>query len=208
MYEKELAQFAFYKQMSADDRKLLCDTVIKKEFGKGQIMVGDNERCNGIPLVISGMLRLFRISDKGREMTLYRIGQGELCILAAVCTMGDVAYDFSIEAEKESDVLTIPPDIFSQLMNKSNSFKTYIFNALAQKLIYSIETIEMLIFVSIEERIMEYVLSNADKNGELKITHEKLAIDLGSSREVITRQLKKMADKNMLSLGRGKIILK
>lgn len=208
MYEKELAKFAFYKQMHAADQKLLCDTVLKKELDKGQIMVGDNERCNGIPLVVSGTLRLFRISNKGREMTLYRISRGELCVLAAVCAMGDVAYNFSIEAEQDSAILTVPPDIFTQLMSESDPFKTYVFNALAQKLIKSIDTIEMLIFVSIEERIMEYVIDNADKNGELKITHEKLAIDLGSSREVITRQLKKMADKNMLSLGRGKIILK
>jgi CRP/FNR family transcriptional regulator len=69
------------------------------------------------------------------------------------------------------------------------------------------ETIEMLLFVSIEERILEYLKQNADEAGEVKTTHEKMAIDLGSSREVITRQLKKMADKKLLSLERGKIIL-
>jgi len=207
MYEKDLRQFAFYGRMSEADQKLLRDTVLRKELEKGQIIFGDNQSCTGIPLVAKGTLRLFRISDKGREMTLYRVTKGEMCILAAVCAMGDVEYDFSIEAEEDAVLETVPPDVFRKLMNESEVFKTYVFNTLAEKLILSIETIEMLIFVSIEDRIMEYVLDNADASGVLKITHEKLAIDLGSSREVITRQLKKMADKNMLSLSRGKIIL-
>ncbi len=208
MTENLLNKFSFYEKMSDKDRALLRDTVLRKELNKGQILMGDNQRCNGIPLIVKGTLRLFRISDKGREMTLYRIKEGELCILAAVCTMGDVEYDFSTEAEKDSVLLSIPPDIFKELFAKSEVFKTYIFNTLAQKLIMSIETIEMLIFDSIEDRILEYLQKNADGSGAVKTTHEKMAIDLGSSREVITRQLKKMSQKDLLFLSRGKIILK
>lgn len=101
----------------------------------------------------------------------------------------------------------ISPEIFRELFSRSEAFKKYVFNALAQKLIMSMETIEMLIFISIEERIMEYLKQNAGDKGEVKTTHEKMAIDLGSSREVITRQLKKMAEKGLIKLGRGKIIL-
>jgi CRP/FNR family transcriptional regulator len=140
-------------------------------------------------------------------VTLYRINGGEVCILAAVCAMGEVEYNFSIEAEKDSTIYMISPEVFRELFSRSEAFKKYVFNALAQKLIMSMETIEMLIFISIEERIMEYLKQNADDRGEVKTTHEKMAIDLGSSREVITRQLKKMAEKGMIRLGRGKIIL-
>ncbi len=203
-----LEMFEFYTKMSEADKKLLRETAIKKELGKGQIMVGDNNRCNGVPLITKGSLRLFRISDKGREVTLYRISGGEVCILAAVCAMGDVEYDFSIEAEKDSTIYMISPDVFRDLFSRSEAFKKYVFNALAQKLIMSMETIEMLIFISIEDRILEYLKQNAGDKGEIKTTHEKMAIDLGSSREVITRQLKKMAEKNIIRLERGKIILK
>lgn len=208
MKQSDFWQFPFFKDMDEEDKNLLVNGVIRKELDQGQIMVGDNQRCTGIPLLLKGTLRVFRISDKGREMTLYRINQGELCILAAVCAMGDVEYDFSIEAQTESKIANIPPDVFKELLYKSEVFKTYIFNTLAQKLIMSIETIEMLIFVSIEDRIIEYLQENANERGEVITTHEKMAIDLGSSREVITRQLKKMADKQKLQLKRGKIILK
>lgn len=203
-----LEKFEFYLKMSEADKRLLRDTAMRKQLDKGQIMTGDNSRCFGVPLVVKGGLRFFRVSDKGREVTLYRIGEGEMCILAAVCAMGDVEYDFSIEAEKESSLLVMSPEVFRELFGKSEAFKTYVFNALAEKLITSMETIEMLIFISIEERILDYVKQNANDKGELKTTHEKMAVDLGSSREVITRQLKKMAEKSMLKLERGKIILK
>ena len=72
-------------------------------------MTGDNNRCNGVPMVMKGQLRLFRISDKGREITLYRINEGEMCILAAVCAMGNVEYDFLIEAESDSVLRILRP---------------------------------------------------------------------------------------------------
>lgn len=199
--------FDFYLKMNEPDKELLRDTAVKRDLDCGQIMIGDNNRCNGVPLVTRGSLRLFRISDKGREVTLYRIGAGEVCILAAVCAMGDVEYNFSIEAEKDSTIYIISPDVFRDLFSRSEAFKKYVFNALAQKLIMSMETIEMLIFISIEERILEYLKQNSDDKGEVVTTHERMAIDLGSSREVITRQLKKMADKHMIRLERGKIFL-
>ena len=201
-------RFSFYPDMDEADKRLLRESVIRKDMEKGQIMMGDHNRCIGIPMVMKGRLRLFRLSDKGREMTLYRVNVGELCILAGVCALGSVQYDFTVEAEHDSVLATIPPETFKELLYRSEPFRTYVFGALAQKLIGSIETIEMLIFNSIEERIMAYLQRHAGASGEIKITHEKMAVELGSSREVITRQLKKMADKNLIELKRGRIVVK
>ncbi|MDD5017793.1 MAG: Crp/Fnr family transcriptional regulator [Eubacteriales bacterium] len=200
-------KFPFYTGMNDAHKLLLHDGAVKKQLAKGQILMGDNDHCNGIPLVIKGRLRLFRISSKGREMTLYKINEGELCILAAVCAMGNIKYDFSLEAEEDSLLANLSADVFKDLLQKSEPFKTYVFNTLAEKLLQAIDTIEMVAFVSIEERILEYLAENSNDLGEVKTTHEKMAIDLGSSREVISRQLKKMAEKNMLTINRGKIIL-
>lgn len=201
-------RFPFYEGMSEEDKKLLRESVMRKNISEGQIMMGDNNRCNGIPMVMKGRLRLFRISEKGREMTIYRISEGELCLLAGVCAMGNTEYDFSIQAEKDSVIANLLPDTFKELIYRCDSFRTYVFNALAQRLILSIETIEMLIFNSIEERIMAYLQRHANAQGLVKTTHEKMAVELGSSREVITRQLKSMSERGLLELRRGKIIVK
>ncbi len=201
-------KFSFYAGMSEEDKTLLRDSVIRRDISEGQIMMGDNSRCTGIPMVMKGRLRMFRTSEKGREMTLYRIGEGELCLLAGICAMGDMEYDFSIEAEKDSVLANIPPDIFKELLYRCDSFRTYVFNELAKKLILSIETIEMLIFNSIEERIMAYLQHHANAQGIVKTTHEKMAVELGSSREVITRQLKAMSERGLIEIRRGQIIVK
>ena len=200
--------FPFYAEMADEDKKMLREAVLRKDLPEGQIMMGDHNRCIGMPLVLKGQLRLFRLSEKGREMTLYRVRAGEICVLAGVCALGSVPYDFSVEAEKDSVLATIPADTLKELTYRSEAFRDYLFNALAYKLILSIETIEMLLFNSIEERIMIYLQRHANAGGEVKITHERMAVELGSSREVITRQLKKMAERGLIELRRGRIVIK
>ena len=184
-------RFPFYSRMKPEDAAMLRNAGQKRRW-PGAIIWAITTGT-GIPMVQRGRLRLFRTSDKGREMTLYRVREGELCVMAGVCAMGDVEYDFSIEAEKDSVLAVIPPDTFRELLYRSDPFKVFVFNALAERLIRSVETIDMLIFASIEEHIIKYLKKNANANNEVRTTHEKMAVELGSSREVITRQLKKLA---------------
>jgi hypothetical protein len=128
MKDSDFGKFPFYAAMTEADKALLRGKTMPREIGKGQIMTGDNHRCTGIPLVMKGRLRLFRISERGREMTLYRIAEGEMCILAAVCALGETEYDFTIEAEKDSALAIMPPDIYKELLYRSDEFRTYVFN--------------------------------------------------------------------------------
>jgi len=200
-----LSGFPFYSNMTEADKKLLRESVTVSKLMRGQIMTGDNNRCLGILMVISGRLRLFRLSEKGREMTLYRIGAGEMCLLSGICALGSVDYHFSIEAERGSFLVILPSEVFKELLFRSEPFMSHVFGELAKKLILSIETIEMLLFSSIEERILAFLQSRANVKGEVKATHEKMAAELGSSREVITRQLQKMSEKGLVKQERGLI---
>ncbi|HBN82609.1 MAG TPA: hypothetical protein DDZ89_02095 [Clostridiales bacterium] len=202
-----LKEFTFIEGMDPKNRNYLMDALIIKRLPKGFVMVGDQGNCKGIPLVTKGNLRLFKISENGREMTVYRVAEGELCVLAAVCVLGGLEYQYSVEAEKDCVIADIPPEAFIYLLEKDNSFKTYVFRTLADKLISSLNTMEMITFKSIEERIIDYLDTHADNQGKIVTTHEKIAIELGSSREVISRQLKKMADEGLLTQKRGSIIL-
>ncbi len=199
--------FDFTHKMKADNLSILLNSAIYKTINKGAIITGESGRCNGIPFVLSGTLRLFRISQSGREMTIYKIEAGEPCIMAAVCVLGDLKYDFSAQAQSKTIAAIISPEIFKKLMNKSDIFKTYIFNIFAGKLISTLNTIEMVNFVSIEQRVISYLQQNSDDNGEIITTHEKIAVDLGSSREVISRKLGKLASSGVIIQKRGHIKL-
>ncbi len=200
-------KFEFAKKMSAEHIEMMDRATIYKTIEKGTIISGDGTRCNGIPFVISGMLRLFRISDTGREMTLYTIKPGQVCIMAAICVMGHLDYDFMVEAESECSLAVVSPDRFRKLMDASEPFKEFIFQMMANRLLDSINKIESVNFVSIEQRIKSYLQQHSGDDGTLKVTHEQIAVELGSSREVISRNLKKLAEEGEIIQMRGKIKL-
>jgi CRP/FNR family transcriptional regulator, anaerobic regulatory protein len=205
--KSQLKIFPFYNDLKPDEiEKLLSFSAIKK-LDKGQLMMGDSGRCNGVPLILKGSLRLFRVAENGREINVYNVHEGELCILAAVCILADLEYEFSVQAQTDCVLAVLPPDIFKQMMTVSESFKNYVFNAMADKLITSLRAIEVLNFSSIEERLKDYLYYNADKNNEIIGTHEMIARDIGSSREVISRHLKKLENEGLLIIKRGKVLL-
>jgi CRP/FNR family transcriptional regulator len=197
-----------YQAMEAEDQKFIKWKLQQQCVAKGSLLIGNESQCEGIPIVINGSMRLFRVSESGREMTIHRIAEGELCVLAALCAMGGLTYDYSIEAEVDSELAVIPPDVFIDLIDRSHAFKTYVFQTLAEKLVTALNTLESINFTSIASRLETYLETNADKNGTIKTTHEKIAIELGSTREVISRQLAKMAADGLIELFRGKIKIK
>ena len=199
--------FPFYNQISAQDMDKLRNYSVERKMEKGQFMMGDSGRCNGIPLILSGTMRLFRMAENGREINVYNVNAGELCVLAAVCALAEFEYDFSAQAQTDCILAVIPPEGFRHLMSESEVFKNYVFTALSDKLVAALRAIEMLNFSSIEDRLSDYLYYHADKDNVINATHEMIARDIGSSREVVSRQLKKFEHQGLLKLKRGRIEL-
>lgn len=202
-----LKEFDFFKDMKPDDIDLLSSSMSIRKLEKGQLMMGDSGRCNGVPLILDGSLRLFRVAENGREINVYNVYSGDLCVLAAVCILADFDYEFSAQAHEDCTLAVLPPKIFKQLMTVSEVFKSYVFSAMAEKLITSLRAIEVLNFSSIDDRLKDYLYYNADDKNEIIGTHEMIARDIGSSREVISRHLKKLENEGLLDIKRGKVIL-
>lgn len=199
--------FPFINDMKTSEYKILRNNIYFSNMKKGEYIIGANDRCESIPLVISGSLRLFRTSEDGREMTGYHVNQGNICILASLCILGEIIYDFSAQAEEDTFMAMLPAESFKILMDTSLEFKNYIFTELAERLVSSISLIEDIKFTSIEDRIKAYLKNKADKDGLVHSTHENLAVDIGSVREVVSRKLKQMEKEGYLLLGRGVIRL-
>lgn len=202
-----LKEFDFFKDMKPDDLDLLSSSMSIRKLEKGQLMMGDSGRCNGVPLILGGSLRLFRVAENGREINVYNVYSGELCVLAAVCILADFDYEFSAQAHEDCTLAVLPPKIFKQLMTVSEVFKSYVFSAMAEKLITSLRAIEVLNFSSIDDRLKDYLYYNANDKNEIIGTHGMIARDIGSSREVISRHLKKLENEGLLNIKRGKVIL-
>ncbi|MBN2557917.1 MAG: Crp/Fnr family transcriptional regulator [Clostridia bacterium] len=207
LYDFLADKFDFIRKMKPDEFEYLKKNILYKEIKKDEMIFGAHDRCESIPLVIRGQLRLFRVSDEGREMTSYYIMPGNICILAAVCTIGMMEYDFTAQAVEDTLMAMLDPESFRHLLNTSSSFKNFVFIEMADKLITSISLIDDMKFTKIEDRIMEYLHRNADEDGLLSITHENLAVNIGTVREVVSRQLKKMEKSGKIIMGRKEIRL-
>ena len=203
--EMMLEAFPFINDMKTSEYAYLNKNIIFSNISRGEYIAGSHDRCESIPMVVSGTLRLFRISEEGREMTGYFVNNGNICILAAICLLGSIEYDFTTQADEETLVAMLSPEAFMHLMDISREFKNYIFTEMAEKLISAITLIENIKFTKVEDRIISYLLDNAGKDGKVMITHENLAVNIGSVREVVSRKLKKMESNGIISLGRGVI---
>jgi len=200
-------EYEFYKEMKSEDKKILDSSVSVRSVEAGHVMRDGETECGEVPFVVSGSLRLFKTSESGREINIYHVKGGNMCSLSTLCLLGRINYSFNVEVTVDSTLAFIPSHSFTVLIDKSEPFRRYVYAAIGQKLIATLDSFEALKFSSIEDRIMKYLETNKSKNNKVYITHQELAIELGSSREVISRELRKLVKKEKLRSSRGIIEL-
>lgn len=154
--------------------------------------------------IMSGRIRIHRITPEGREVTLYRVHGGECCVLMLASILGDTAYEASVDIETDSEVLLIPIPTFNELMDTTRPLKQYVYKQIIDRLTSVTKLLEHIAFRSIPYRIAEYLLSGGPT---LRMTHEQLAIELGTAREVVSRTLRTFVQEGAISLGRGRIVI-
>jgi len=168
------------------------------------------QRCTHLALILRGQARVYQLAESGREITLYRIGSGEVCILTASCIMSGESFPAIARCEKELEVLLVPAARVDEFMVRFPEWRRFIWKLLADRLASVLMLLEEVTFRRLDERVMRYILDAGEKqrSTDLKITHQTIADDLGSAREVVSRILKDMEQRNMLSLSRGRILIK
>jgi CRP/FNR family transcriptional regulator, anaerobic regulatory protein len=166
----------------------------------------EGDQCSGIAFVLSGDIRVFKIGQTGREITLYEIGQGETCILNASRIMSGKNYPANAVALSEVMALIVPADVFRRLLRKYEVMRTFVFTILSQRLSGVMELVEEVAFGRMDARLADY-LEEKSENGHVESTHQKIANDLGTSREVVSRLLKDMERQGKVQISRNTIHL-
>lgn len=200
--------FPKYDSLDSEAQELIKTSTYEKHCKKGDVIV-ESSTCLGLVIVKSGQLRAFINSDEGREITLYRLFEYDLCLFAASCALKDLQFDIQIIAEKDSDLFVIPTDVYKKLMETNLIVANYTNSVLSSRLSEVMWLLEQVVFKSLDKRLASLLLDEASINGSdiLSTTHDTLASHLGSAREVITRMLKYFQDEKLVTLSRGKIEL-
>ncbi len=176
----------------------------------GQFVGMEGQACSSLALVLGGTVRVYKSGGTGRELTLYRIERGDSCILTASCILNRRHFPAFAVTESEVDAIVIPAPAFSRWVIQHPEWQHYVFQLLSERLEAVIEVVEEVAFRRLDARLADHLLqmqAEAPGDGALHVTHEVVASDLGSSREVISRVLKEFEREGLVTLGRGMIRL-
>ncbi len=207
-FEEEVYQaLPFIRTSPEAFRKAFFSEVRRAAAPPKTFICMEGDRCRQLPLVLSGSARVYKSGEQGREITLYRLETGESCILTASCLLTE--HPFPAFAVTESDVTAafIPATAFRRWLDEHEVWRQYVFDLLWQRLADVITLVESVAFRRMDVRIAAHLLESAGGETEIRTTHEAIADELGTAREVVSRNLKEFEREGLLKLSRGTIHL-
>ena len=201
--------FPIWDKLTGDQQHKLSARLPLRAIPKGTVIHNGSMSCTGIILVKSGQLRTYMLSDEGREITLYRLFEGDMCLLSAPCMIRSIQFDVTVETEKDTEVWIIPPNVYQEVMEQSAPLACYTLELMATRFSEVMWLMEQVMWKSLDKRIAAFLLEECNLEGSdsLKITHEKIANHMGTAREVVTRMLRYFQSEGMVRLTRGTVEL-
>ena len=201
--------FTIWDKLTADQQRWVSDSIQHRTIKKGTVVHNGSLDCAGLLLIESGQLRAYMLSDEGREITLYRLFDMDICLFSASCIMRSVQFEIIIQAEKDTKLWVIPPQVYKKLMEESAPVANYTNELMASRFSEVMWLVEQIMWKSLDKRLAAFLLEESAIEGTptLKLTHEMIANHLGSHREVITRMLRYFQSEGMVRLSRGTVTL-
>ncbi|MCP5064371.1 MAG: Crp/Fnr family transcriptional regulator [Ignavibacteriae bacterium] len=173
---------------------------------KDTLIFDEGSTTNNLAVIISGKVRVYKLAESGREITIYRINKGESCILTISSILSNLTYPARAVVEEDVEALIVPSDIFKELVNKDEIWRNFTFGLMNTRFANVITVVEEVAFRRMDERILEFLVQKFNSNGnELNITHQEIAYELGTYREVVSRILKDFEKSGLIELSRNKI---
>ena len=205
----ELSAFfpGVWDKLNDTQRRALTAAASPRRLAQGELLHGAGAECLGLLALQRGRLRAFMLSEAGREITLYRLFERDICLFSASCMVRSLQFDISIEAERDSELLVISPEVYRRVMEQSAPLANYTNELMASRFSEVMWLIEQILWKSLDKRLAGFLLEEAalEDTPSLKITHEHIANHLGSAREVVTRMLRYFQSENLVHLTRGTV---
>jgi len=180
---------------------------MRMQVKRGSVLFRDGDACNGYVLVVNGAIRVQKIDPQGHEIVLYRVEEGQSCMLTTTCLLANQHYPAEGVAETDVDLVILPLDAFDAALSESPGFRHFVMANIGHRISDLMLLLEDVAFGRKDVRLAAFLLKHAAKNDVLELTHRQLAVELGTAREVVSRLIKDFERKGMVKLGRNKITL-
>ena len=200
--------FPMWDRLTPRQQQTLSESAFPRRIPAGTVVHRGDMDCLGLLLIRSGQLRCYILSDEGREITIYRLFERDICLFSASCMMPSIQFELHIEAEKDTEVFVLPPDMYRGLMQESAPIANYTNEIMSSRFSDVMWLMEQIMWKSFDKRLAAFLLEESAIDGDcLHITHEKIANHLGTAREVVTRMLRYFQNEGFVKLTRGTIEL-
>lgn len=201
--------FPIWDKLTAQQRGTLTAAAAVRFAKRGTLLHGGSGDCLGLLVVREGQLRAYILSEEGREITLYRLFQRDICLFSAACAMGSLQLDIALEAEKDTEFFLIPPEVYRSVMEASAPLANYTNTLMAERFSQVMWLMEQVMWHSFDRRLAAFLLEESALEGSarLELTHERIAAHLGTAREVVTRMLRYFQSEGLVRLSRGAVEL-
>jgi CRP/FNR family transcriptional regulator len=183
----------------------LAGSAVYRKVPPGTVMFSERSPCAGFPLILSGSIRVLQRYPNGRELQLYRVKPGESCLLSGSCLLGQAAYDATGIADSEVELLIVPPAEFNALVAEDDTFRRHVFTLFSERLAGLMQVVEAIAYQKLDQRLAALLVNRDAERGEIHATHQALADELGSVREIVSRLLRSFEDRGWVDLGRERI---
>ena len=206
----ELRDFfaGFWKNLSPEEQAALEAAAVRRKYQPGEVLHRGGE-CDSLYAVLSGRLRVYMLSGEGRQVTLYRLFERDFCLFSASCVLKDIQFDVTVEAEKETEVYALPSALYQRLMAEKAEVSNFTMGLMASRFTEVMWRMEQILSRKLDARLAAFLLEESAMEGSLslRLTHEKIAANLGTAREVVTRLLKYLQSEGLIRVSRGEIVL-
>lgn len=199
--------FPAWQQLTTKQQQIISQNASLIQVKKNNFVHTTKEGCSGILIIKKGQLRVYTLSEQGKDITFYRLNDGDISILSASCVIKDITFDIYIEALTDCELIQILPCAFAMVMNENIYLEAITYKLATKRLCTVTWAMQQMMFTSFDKRLAEFLLneSNTTNSNEINMTHEQIAKLMGSAREVVTRMLKYFSTEGYVEITRGKV---
>lgn len=200
--------FPFWNEISEREKDFICNHSTDIVYKKGTT-IHDSTECSGVIFVQSGCLRVYMMSDEGKDITLYRLYKGDMCMLSASCVLSSITFDVLIDAEEDSECYVINGPAFMKISNDNSNVKVFSLETAVSRFSDVMWVMQQILFMSMDKRLAIFLLDESSRTGSdfIALTHEQIAKYIGSAREVVSRMLKYFVNEDIVKSSRKGITI-
>lgn len=204
-FERISAALPFLQTADPQVQREFTDFAYYAKIPAGRLIFTEGDQVDGIALLMSGVVRVYKLGQTGREITLYRFGEGESCVITANAILHQQDFPALAEVEQDAEAVMIPGDVFADWVRRYDPWRDFVFNLVSERLASVMVIVDQVAFQRMDYRVAKFLLDRSELHNPVNITHQEIANEIGSSREVISRLLEDFAHRDLIRLSRGEV---